>query len=712
MNAVIIEKTSKDLKVSVKQVTAVLTLLKEGATIPFIARYRKEATGNLNEEVIRAIDEVYQYGLSLFKRKEDITRLIDEKGLLTPELITAITNASKLVELEDIYRPFKEKKKTKATEAIKQGLEPLAKEIMKFPLIGDLNTLAMPYVKDAVKSVEEALEGAGYIIAEMISDNANHRKWLRLYLRQNGTLVTKAKKNHLDYRGVYDIYYDFKGQVKMLKPHQILAINRAENEKVITVNIEVDLEEVNNYFEKEIIIESESFVKDFIIKTINDSFKRLIFPSVEREIRSELKEAAEIQAIKVFGDNLEKLLLTPPIKNKVVLGFDPAFRTGCKLAVLDVNGNLLKTTVIYPHEPKNETAKSKEILLNLINDYQIDIIAIGNGTASRESELFVAEVIKEINKNVSYVIVSEAGASVYSASKLAIEEFPKLQVEERSAVSIGRRLQDALNELVKIDTKSIGVGQYQHDVNQKLLNEMLDFIVTKVVNTVGVNVNGASKTILGYVSGLNKTYIEKIYKLISSGQKIQNRQMLSKILSPKVYEQAIGFLRIQDGDNLLDQTDIHPESYEIVNSLLDYLQLSLSDINSQNFKAIIEKMDINKLSDILNIDRYTLTDIQKSLLKPGRDPRENYDAPLLRSDVLTIDDLQEGMKLSGVVRNVIDFGAFVDIGLKNDGLIHISKMANHFIKHPSEVLGVGEIIEVTVIDINKEKGKVGLSLLN
>jgi len=711
MNATIIEKTSKELNISKKQIEAVLSLLSDGATIPFIARYRKEATGNLNEEIIRSIDEVYQYGINLLKRKEDILRLIDEKGLLTPELINEINEANKLVEVEDIYRPFKEKKKTKATEAIKQGLEPLAMEIMSFPLNGDLKALANPYVKETVKNIDEALLGAGFIIAEMISDNALYRKWVRNYIKNNGFLITKVKKNHSDEKGIYEIYYNFKSKITLVKPYQVLAINRAESEKVITVSLDVPQEAIDEYFIKMIIKNSNSFVCEFVISAIKDSYKRLIFPSVEREIRSELKSMAEDQAIKVFGDNLEKLLLTPPIKNKVVLGFDPAFRTGCKLAVLDASGNLLKTAVIYPHEPKKEIEKSANELLKLINDYQIDIIAIGNGTASRESELFVANTIKRSPRKVNYVIVSEAGASVYSASKLAIEEFPHLHVEERSAVSIGRRLQDALNELVKIETKSIGVGQYQHDVNQKELDNMLGFVVTKVVNNVGVNVNNASKTILGHISGLNKTYIEKIYKLISCGQKIKNRHELSKILSPKVYEQAIGFLRINDGDNLLDKTDIHPESYQIVEELLNHLSLNLNDINKPEFKDAISNLNILNLAKELSTDQYTLIDIQKSLLKPGRDPRENYDAPILRSDVLTLDDLEIGMKLSGVVRNVIDFGAFVDIGLKNDGLVHISKMANKFIKHPSEVLSVGEIIEVTIIEVNKEKGKVGLSLL-
>lgn len=713
MNELIIKQISENLKISIKQVTNTLNLLSEGNTIPFIARYRKEVTGNLDEEQIRSISEVYEYQVNLLKRKEDVIRLIDEKGLLTDELKDKILKSEKLVDVEDLYRPFKEKKKTKATDAINNGLEPLAKIIMSFPVTGSLESITKNYINDKVKNVDEALMGAGYIISEWISDNASYRKWIRNYTFRTGVLVTKIKKNATDENKVYEMYYDYSEPIKHVKPHRYLAINRAENEKVITVNIEVDKDVIYNYLEEKLVKNKNSFVYDIVKTAIIDSYKRLIAPSIEREIRSELFEKAEEVAIDIFGKNLEKLLLTPPMKEKVVLGLDPAYRTGCKLAVLDKTGKPIDISVIYPHEPRNEYDSAKKHVLDLISKYNIDIIAIGNGTASRESEAFVADVIKEANRKVEYIIVSEAGASVYSASKLAINEFPDLHVEERSAISIGRRLQDPLAELVKIDTKSIGVGQYQHDVSSKKLNDSLDFVVSKSVNQVGVNINTASASLLKYVSGLTKKTIDKILEYRDKYGKFLNRDEIKNIkgLGDKAYEQSIGFIRIVDGNNPLDQTSIHPESYDSTLKLLKKLNLDLKDLGTPKLIESLEKVDIKNISKELNIDEYTLNDIVEDLKKPTRDPRDNFVKPLLKSDVLKIEDLKRGMKLQGTVRNVVDFGVFIDIGLKNDGLAHISKLTKQYIKHPMEVVSVGDIVDCYVDDIFLDKNKVSLSLL-
>ncbi len=713
MNELIIKQISGNLKISNKQVINTLNLLSEGNTIPFIARYRKEVTGNLDEEQIRSISEVYEYQINLLKRKEDVIRLIDEKGLLTDELKDKILKSEKLVDVEDLYRPFKEKKKTKATDAINNGLEPLAKIIMSFPVTGSLESITKNYINDKVKNMDEALMGAGYIISEWISDNASYRKWIRNYTFRTGVLVTKIKKNATDENKVYEMYYDYSEPIKHVKPHRYLAINRAENEKVITVNIEVDKDVIYNYLEEKLVKNKNSFVCDIVKNAIIDSYKRLIAPSIEREIRSELFEKAEEVAIDIFGKNLEKLLLTPPMKEKVVLGLDPAYRTGCKLAVLDKTGKPIDISVIYPHEPRNEYDSAKKHVLDLISKYNIDIIAIGNGTASRESEAFVADVIKEANRKVEYIIVSEAGASVYSASKLAINEFPDLHVEERSAISIGRRLQDPLAELVKIDTKSIGVGQYQHDVSSKKLNDSLDFVVSKSVNQVGVNINTASASLLKYVSGLTKKTIDKILEYRDKYGKFLNRDEIKNIkgLGDKAYEQSIGFIRIVDGNNPLDQTSIHPESYDSTLKLLKKLNLDLKDLGTPKLIESLEKVDIKNISKELNIDEYTLNDIVEDLKKPTRDPRDNFVKPLLKSDVLKIEDLKRGMKLQGTVRNVVDFGVFIDIGLKNDGLAHISKLTKQYIKHPMEVVSVGDIVDCYVDDIFLDKNKVSLSLL-
>ena len=705
MNEDIIKNTSIELNIKPNQVKTVLELLSNGNTIPFIARYRKEATGALDEEQIRKINEIYEYQVNLLKRKEDVIRLIDEKGLLTDELKSQILNANKLVEVEDLYRPFKEKKKTKATDAINNGLEPLAKIIMSFPL---KEIDYSKFINEKVKTIDEAILGAKYIIAEWISDNAYYRKSIRNYTYKNGIIVTKLKKDAVDENKVYEMYYDYQEKVREIKPHRILAINRAEKEKVITVSIDVNKEDIINNLKSKIIKNDKSQVTDIVIDAINDAYKRLIEPSIEREIRSDLTEKADEVAIDNFGKNLEKLLLQPPMKDKMVLGLDPAYRTGCKLAVLSPVGQSLEIAVIYPHEPVKKYDEAKKIVLDLIKKYNIDIIAIGNGTASRESEAFIADVIKECDRKVEYIIVSEAGASVYSASKIAIEEFPDLTVEKRSAISIGRRLQDPLAELVKIEPESIGVGLYQHDVSNKKLTESLDFVVSSAVNKVGVNVNTASPSLFKYVSGITKKNIEKILDYRNKNR-IKNRNELKKLLSDKTYEQSIGFLRVVDGTNPLDATSIHPESYDITLKLLNMLHLDVKDLGSEKINNL--NIDVEEYSKKLNTDIYTLQDIIDSLKKPNRDPRDDMPKPILKSDILHIEDLKIGMKLQGTVRNVVDFGVFIDIGLKNDGLAHISKLTDKYIKHPMEVVNVGDIVDCYVDSINLEKNKVSLSLL-
>ena len=707
MNENVIKNLVNTLNIQEKQIIAVLKLLEEGATIPFIARYRKEVTGNLDEDQIRQIEERYRYQNNLLTKKEDVCRLIAEKGLLTEELKNQIMACLKLTEVEDLYRPFKEKKKTKASEAIKMGLEPLAKIIMSFPTKGNLDSICQNFEMEK----EKALENAGYIISEWISDNAYYRKWLRNYIFNNGLIVSKKKKDSIDEAKTYEMYYDFSERIKYIKHYRVLAINRGENEKILTVSLDYDKDKIINFLESKIIKNKDSFVVDIVKNAILDALKRLILPSVTREIRSELTEISEEKAIDTFQVNLEHLLLTRPIKGQVVLGFDPAFRTGCKLAVMDSLGNVLDIKVIYPTEPHKDFEGSKKVLVDLINKYKVKLIAIGNGTASRESEQFVAEAIKGLD--VKYTIVSEAGASVYSASKLAQEEFPDLTVEKRSAISIGRRVQDPLSELVKIDPKSIGVGEYQHDVNQKELSESLDFTVSKVVNEVGVNINTASSSILKFVSGLTKGAINSILKFKES-KNFKNREEIKNLkgISSKIYEQAIGFLRITDGDNLLDKTGIHTESYDLTNKLLKTLNLKIEDINTTFFKDTLKKVDIKNLVLELNTDIYTLEDIIKELLNPGLDPRDNLEAPILKSDIMHIEDLKKGMQLEGIVRNVASFGAFIDIGLHNDGLVHISKMSKDFVKNPLDIVNVGDIVTCYVDDIDLEKEKVSLRLIN
>ena len=716
MNETIIKEIATNLNISDKQVSVVLNLLSDGNTIPFIARYRKEVTGALDEETIRSINEVYEYQVNLLNRKEDVIRLIDEKGMLTDEIKDNIMKCSKLVEVEDIYRPYKEKKKTKATEAIALGLEPLAKMMMTFPMTGDIDKLCSKFINDKVPNTENAVTGACYIIAEWISDNAFYRKWIRSYFYKNGVITSKLKKGADDENKIYEMYYDYNEPVKWIKPHRILALNRGEKEKILTVSIDVNNDEIIAYIEKKMIKNDKSFVTSYVKNAINDSYKRLIGPSIEREIRSDLTEKGDEAAIDNFGKNLEALLLTPPLKEKVVLAFDPGYVNGCKLAVVDKNGKYLDSTIIKPFlkgDSEERIRLSMEVVVQLIKKYNVDIISIGNGTASRESEKFCADMISKYNLNCKYVIVSEAGASIYSASPQAIEEFPDLAIEKRSAVSIGRRLQDPLAELVKIPPEGIGVGLYQHDVSQKNLSNSLDFVVEKCVNSVGVNVNTASASLLSYVSGVTKAAIKKIIDYRESVGKIMSRDEIKKkkILTPKAYEQAIGFLRINDGDNVLDSTAIHPESYDVALSVLKDLGFTIKDIGSSELVESLDKIDVEKDFSKYNTDKYTLEDVISSLKKPNLDPRDSYPQPILKSNVLDIKDLHVGDKLQGTVRNVVDFGLFIDIGLHDDGLAHISKLSNSYIKHPSDLFSVGDIVDCYVDDISLEKNKVSLSLL-
>ena len=702
----ILKILTNDLGLPSKNIQAVLDLLQEGATIPFIARYRKEKTGNMNEDQIKEIESQFSYQNNLMQRKEDVIRLIEEKGLLNEELRSKILNARKLVEVEDLYRPYKEKKKTKASEAIAKGLLPLAEAILSQKQTS-LKDLVFAYSK---LPVEEALEGAGYIIAEKISEDADLRALIRDQILKYGSIASKIKKDAEDPKHTYEIYYDFSCRLKRLKHFQTLALNRGEKEKILNVHLEYDLDSIQRYASQR-WIRSSSTAQPFLQDAIKDALKRLILPSIQREIRSMLSEEADDKAIQTFSINLEHLLLTRPFKKARVLGFDPAFRTGCKLAVLDENGNVLAIDVIYPTAPHNDFEGSKKKIVSLLKKYNVDLIAIGNGTASRESERFVSTVLKEF-PSVKYVIVSEAGASVYSASKLAQEEFPDLSVEKRSAISIGRRIQDPLSELVKIEPKSIGVGEYQHDVNQKKLQEMLDFTTQKIVNQVGVPINTASKSILSYVSGLNKRAINALYAY-KEKTPITSRKQIREIrgISDATYEQCVGFLRIPESENILDRTGIHPESYSLTQELLDRLGLDLKDRQERHFLRKLAIANIDQLALDLKSDPYTIQDIIKELSHPGRDVRETLEAPLLKSGILELKDLTIGMKLEGTVRNVVSFGAFVDIGLHEDGLVHISKLADRFVSDPNEIVHVGDIVSCTVIGIDPINERVQLSLL-
>lgn len=716
MNNEIIKEIASELNIDEKYVLATLKLLEEDNTVPFIARYRKEVTGGMDEESIRKIEEVYSYQVNLLKRKDDVIRLIDEKGLLTDDIKTSIMACNKLIEVEDLYRPYKEKKKTKATDAINNGLEPLAKMIMSFNIKGSIDSVSARFLNDKVLSCEDAVKGASYIIAEWISDNASYRKWIRNYIYRNGSITSIIKKNANDSDKVYEMYYDYHEPIKYIKSHRILAMNRGEAEGILNVSITSLTDEVISYLDKKIIKGDNKELIDIVSSAILDSYKRLIFPSIEREIRSDLTDKASEDAIFSFGKNLEALLLTPPMRENVVLAFDPGFVNGCKLAVIDKNGNYLDSTVIKPFlnsNSKDRIDMCKKVVVDLINKYHVDLIAIGNGTASRESEKFCAEMIHEYKLSCKYVIVSEAGASIYSASKVAIAEFPDLAVEKRSAVSIGRRLQDPLSELVKIPPDGIGVGLYQHDVPKKRLNESLDFVVSKVVNSVGVNINTASTSLLSYVSGLTKKTIDKIIAYRNKYGKIYSRDEIkkNKLLSDKAYLQAIGFLRIIDGENILDETAIHPESYPITLELLDSINEDLSSIGTNKLINKLDNINIDEYVDLLKTDKYTLSDVIESLKKPNRDPRDEMPQPILKSDILELEDLRVGMKLQGTVRNVVSFGAFIDIGLHNDGLVHVSKMSHDFIKDPMDVVSVGDIVDCYVDEIYLDKKKVSLSLI-
>ena len=712
MNDDILKILENNLQITKKQIQVVIKLLSDGNTIPFIARYRKEATNGLDEEKIREIQKMYEYEDNLYQRKQDVIRLIQEKGLMTEELKQNILACQKLIDVEDLYLPYKEKKKTKASEAIKNGLQGLADFILEFNK-ADLEKEALKYLNNQVKTKEEAIQGASYIIADMISDKALYRKFIRNYIKKQGIIKTKVKKNNPDVKKIYEIYYDYKERITKIKPYQILAINRALKENVLSLSFEYDLDYIINYLEKRIIRDKTSQSAKIVELAIQDSLKRLILPSLEREIRSEITELANQDAILNFSHNLENLLLTPPIKGKTILALDPGFRTGTKVAVVDKLGRMLETAVIYPAPPHEKIAESEKIILDLIKKYQVDLIAIGNGTASLENEIFLSNLLKKNNLKISYMIVNEAGASVYSASPLAALEFPDLPVEKRSAISLARRIQDSLSELVKIDPKSIGVGLYQHDLPQKELASSLNFTVSKIVNQVGVNINNASPSLLSYVSGLKKNVIENILTYKDKVGKIKNRLELKKIkgMTDKVYEQSIGFLRIIDGDNPLDKTDIHPDNYQDAINILNYLGLTLNDIGTPLLKEKLND-NLNILKKELKISEYTFNDIINSLLKPNRDPRDDIKKPITRNAMLSINNLKVHDKLQGTVRNVIDFGAFVDIGLHNDGLIHISKLSKNFVKHPRDILNVGDIVEVYVTDIDLEKERVSLSLFD
>lgn len=713
MNEEIINLTAKTLHIHKDQVKAVLNLLSEGATVPFIARYRKEVTGALNEDQIRAIAKEYDYALKLKERKEDVIRLIEEKGMMNDELKKAILEASKLTEVEDYYRPYKEKKKTRATIAIAKGLEPLANWMLQLPAQGDLEKEASKYLSDDVTSVQEAIDGAKDIIAEKISDEAKYRQYTKNLINKTGILTTKLKKNAVDEKGIYAMYYDYSERIKNLREHRILAINRGEKEKILSVSFDIDKERFYDYIDHMIVGNKKSVVNAIIKECVKDAFDRLIRPSIEREIRNELTQRAENKSLSLFSTNLEHLLMQAPLKDKYVLGLDPGFRTGCKLAAVDPTGKVLGIDKCYISLPKKDHQQDEATLLRMIKDYHIEVIAMGNGTASRESEAWIAAFIKKYHLDVQYVIVSEAGASVYSASKLAKEEFPDFAVEERSAVSIARRLQDPLAELVKIDPKSISVGQYQHDMNQKALGEQLDFVVEKVVNQVGVNINTASPSLLQYVSGLSGATAKNIVKYREENGMFKDRKEVLEVpkLGPKTYEQAVGFLRIPEGNNILDETAIHPDNYDDAMRFLDYLHLSIGDIGTKKMQDVLKTLNQDQARETLHFSTYLLEDLMEAFKAPSRSPRDEYEAPVLRSDVLTLDDLQLNMKLSGTVRNVVDFGAFVDIGLHEDGLVHISKMSKRHIKHPLEVVNVGDIVDVYVIDIDKKRNRVGLSMI-
>ncbi|MEK5132959.1 Tex family protein [Bacillus sp. FSL W8-0645] len=710
----LLKQIATELKLSTKQIESVIKLLEDGNTVPFIARYRKEQTGSLDEVQIQTISERYTYIQNVMNRKEEVIRLIAEQDKLTDELKQKIEQAHKLQEVEDLYRPFKQKRKTKANVAKAKGLEPLAEYVLTLPN-DEIEKKAASFINEEkeVTSVEEALEGAQHIIAEQLADDPDMRKWIRSETYQKGSLVTSGKDIESDEKNVYEMYYDYQEPIKKIVPHRVLAVNRGEKEGILKAAIEPPAENIRFYLGKQVIKGKQTTARPFIEAAIDDAYKRLIQPSIEREIRKELTEKAEEQAIHIFAENLRKLLLQPPMKGKRVLGVDPAFRTGCKLAVVDDTGKVHHIGVIYPHPPVQKKAEAKQKVKEIIQSSNIEVIAIGNGTASRETEQFIADLIQELDQPVSYLIVNEAGASVYSASALAREEFPDLQVEERSAISIARRLQDPLAELVKIDPKSVGVGQYQHDVSQKQLNSSLTFVVETVVNQVGVNVNTASQALLQYVSGLSKAVAGNIIKRREEIGRFTSRKELKDIprLGAKTYEQCIGFLRIADGQDPLDRTGIHPESYKETKQFLRMIKMTPNDLGTEQLKEKIAEVKLDEAAEQLDIGIITLQDIIDQLTRPERDPRDEVPKPLLKTDVLKLEDLKQGMELQGTVRNVVDFGAFVDIGVKQDGLVHISKLSSRFVKHPLDVVSVGDIVTVWVDSVDQVKGRVALSML-
>ena len=740
INDALLGKISREQNVRIGQIRAVLELIEGGATVPFIARYRKEVTGNLDEEQIRAIYQEWDYGQKLATRKEDVMRLIEEKGKLTDEIKMGIINATKLSEIEDIYRPFKEKKKTRATDAKKKGLEPLAEYLLSFPLEGNVEEEASKYVTNLegktpeeieamkkegviVKNTAEAIQGAKDIIAEMVSDEPKFRAWIRENFENEAKMKSEVKEDAVDEKKVYEMYYNYEEPLKTIKLHRILALNRAEDEKVVKVSIVEDYAKVLDHITGEIVKAQDSITAPYVKEAAQDGYDRLIKPAIVREIRGELKDKAEDQAINIFGENLKNYLLQPPMKGKVVLGVDPAFRTGCKLAVVDATGKLLEKSVMYPHQkqkgevvPPARYQAAVDTFCDLINRHNVEVVAMGNGTASRETEAFVAKTLKSIDRDVKYIIVNEAGASVYSASDLAREEFPDFSVEERSAISIARRLQDPLSELVKIDPKSIGVGQYQHDVSQSKLADSLDFVVETAVNQVGVNINTASYSLLKYVAGLNAGTAKKIVAHREENGRFENRNDIKvKGVGPKALEQAMGFLRIVDGNEPLDMTAIHPESYEIARAILTKLGFTSKDLGStelvEKIKGLTEE-EKKAMIEELNVGEYTFQDILDAFVSPLRDPRDMIEAPVLRGDILELKDLSAGMELQGTVRNVTDFGAFVDCGLHDDGLVHVSKMSTKFIKHPLEAVHVGQIVKVWVLDVDLAKGRLQLTMID
>ncbi|WP_071458911.1 Tex family protein [Bacillus massilinigeriensis] len=711
-----VKSIAAEQSIAPKQVKSVIALVEEGNTVPFIARYRKEQTGALDEVQIRNIIDRWQYIQNLAQRKDEVIRIIEEQGKLSPELKKSIQKASKLQEVEDLYRPYKQKRRTKATVAREKGLEPLALWMLQFPAEGSLMEKAEEYTgnEEGAADASEAIDGAKDIIAEMVSDDAEVRKAIRAQTLKTGTVESAVKDEEKDEKRVYEMYYEYGESIAKIVPHRILALNRGEKEDILRVGIKVDNESIMQYLKKKWIQNEHSVSAQAVLEALEDAYKRLIQPSIEREIRNELTERAEEQAIHIFSENLRKLLLQPPLKGKVVLGVDPAFRTGCKLAAVDETGKVMEIGVIYPHPPVSKAREARDKFTKIIRDYRVEMIAIGNGTASRETEQFVSSVLKELNDDIYYLIVNEAGASVYSASDLAREEFPDFQVEERSAVSIARRLQDPLAELVKIDPKSVGVGQYQHDVSQKRLSDSLGFVVETAVNQVGVNVNTASSSLLQYVAGLSKTVAHNIVKKREEEGKFTSRVQLKKIprLGAKTYEQAIGFLRVVDGKEPLDRTGIHPESYEAAKKLLKSLGFTSKDIGSNELKEALRGLNQAQAAQELEIGELTLKDMIDALTRPNRDPRDELQAPLLKKDILKMEDLKPGMELQGTVRNVVDFGAFVDIGVKQDGLVHISKLSNRFVKHPLDVVSVGDIVTVWVDSIDAKKGRVSLTMLS